>query len=131
MDVHEDDENHSEATVDSETEHEETWVSIPLVQNSEQVINGIKPDNETNLLNPSWSTIRSANRPIGKYPRSHSTGHSSIPQDLKNSERFTLRLSDDVRKDILRQKSFNFPPVSGGSSHCGRGGGAESINRRV
>ncbi|KAI3883360.1 hypothetical protein MKW92_039606 [Papaver armeniacum] len=134
MDVYEEDEeNHAEATVDSETEHEETWVSIPLVQNSEQVINDINPDNETNRLNASGSTIRSANWRIGKYPRSHSTGHSSIPQDLQNSERFTLRLSDDARKDILRQKSFNFPPVSGGSSHHGYGGsgGAESSNRRV
>ncbi|KAI3879219.1 hypothetical protein MKW98_028786 [Papaver atlanticum] len=133
MDVYQDEESHAEATVDSETEHEETWVSIPLVQNSEHVINGINPDNETNLLNSSGGTIRSANRPIGKYPRSHSTGHSSISQDLKNSERFTLRLSDDARKDILRQKSFNFPPASCGSSHHGRpgSGGAESSNRRV
>ncbi|RZC46925.1 hypothetical protein C5167_039863 [Papaver somniferum] len=136
VDVYEEDEeNHSEATVHSETEHGETWVSIPLVQNSEQVINGINPDNEKNLLNAGESTLRSTNGPIGKYPRSHSTGHSSIPipRDLKNSERFTLRLPDDVRKDILRQKSFNFPPVSGGSSHRvhGGSGGAGSINRRV
>ncbi|KAI3961344.1 hypothetical protein MKX01_007058 [Papaver californicum] len=116
----------NQAMVDSENRF-----SIPLVQNSEQVNDGINPDNETNQLNTSEDTLRSINRPVGKYPRSHSTGHSLIRQGLQNSERYTLRLPDDVRNGILTRRSLNCQPVSGGSSHRGRGGsgGSESSNR--
>ncbi|KAI3969074.1 hypothetical protein MKW92_006458 [Papaver armeniacum] len=112
MDVYEDEENHAEATVDSETEHEETWVSIPLVQNSEQVINDINP-----------TTRRTDPIQLGIH-RYHKTYR--IVRGLHYYYQMT-------RKDMLRQKSFNFPPVSGGSSHRGYGGsgGAESSNRRV
>lgn len=37
-----------------------------------------------------------------KFPRSHSTGHSLVPPG-ENCERFTLRLPDDVRKQIMKR----------------------------
>ena len=37
-----------------------------------------------------------------KFPRSHSTGHSLI-QPGENCERFTLKLPDDVRKQIMKK----------------------------
>ncbi|KAI3883361.1 hypothetical protein MKW92_039607 [Papaver armeniacum] len=119
IDVYEDNENHSEGTAVSETEHVDTRVSLPSVQNSEQVIDGINPDNETNQFH------------ARKYQRSHSTGHSLIQRRQENSERYILRLPDDVRKDILRWRSLNCRCISGGSSHCGcsGSGGAESSNR--
>ncbi|KAI3883581.1 hypothetical protein MKX03_016263 [Papaver bracteatum] len=94
------------------------------------------------LINPSQTAMQ--NRParsksfkpkkiLGKFPRSHSTGHSLI-QPGENVERFTLRLPDDVRKQIVNGKLnrttslVSFPTrqssVSGGSSH--RGGGVNA-----
>ncbi|KAI3969073.1 hypothetical protein MKW92_006457 [Papaver armeniacum] len=132
IDVYEDDEDPSDGTVVSELEHhEENRESIPLLQNSEQVIDRINHDNEMSQLNASKNILRSVNRPTAELQRSHSTGHSLIRQGLENSERYMLRLPDDVRKDIIRRKSLNYRKVSGGSSHHGRGGsgGAESSNR--
>ncbi|MCL7033379.1 hypothetical protein MKW94_025581 [Papaver nudicaule] len=93
------------------------------------------------LINPSESATQ--NRParsksfkpkkkiLGKFPRSHSTGHSLI-QPGENVERFTLRLPEDVRKQIVNGKLNRttslvaFPTrqssISGGSSHRGGGG---------
>ncbi|KAI3978610.1 hypothetical protein MKX01_015785 [Papaver californicum] len=89
------------------------------------------------LINPSQTAMQ--NRParsksfqpkkiLGKFPRSHSTGHSLI-QPGENTERFTLRLPDDVRKQIVDGKLnrttslVSFPTrqssISGGSSHRG------------
>ncbi|KAI3883359.1 hypothetical protein MKW92_039605 [Papaver armeniacum] len=132
IDVYEDDEDPSDGTVVSELEHhEENRESIPLLKNSEQVVDGINIDNEMSQLNASKNILRSVNRPTAELQRSHSTGHSLIRQGLENSERYMLRLPDDVRKDIIRRKSLNYRKVSGGSSHHGRGGsgGAGSSNR--
>lgn len=41
-----------------------------------------------------------ANRTSGKLPRSHSTGHSLI-QPGENTERYTLRLPEEVRMQVL------------------------------
>ncbi|KAI3860052.1 hypothetical protein MKX03_003127 [Papaver bracteatum] len=124
------DENRPVVTAVSETEHEDTRVSLPSVQNSEQAIDGINPDNETNHFNASENALRPINQPIGKYQRSHSTGHSLIRKRQENSERYILRLPDDVRKDISRWRSLNCRCVTGGSSHCGcsGSGGSESNN---
>ncbi|KAF8404668.1 hypothetical protein HHK36_009556 [Tetracentron sinense] len=47
---------------------------------------------------PRSKSIRA--RFFGKFPRSHSTGHSLV-QPGENMERFTLRLPDEVRKQIV------------------------------
>ncbi|MCL7028700.1 hypothetical protein MKW94_025510 [Papaver nudicaule] len=114
--LYEDDENHSEATsmVVSETEHE----GISLVRNSEHVTDGINPDSEMNFVNASENRTRYISQPIGKLLRSYTTGHSLIQE---NGERYTLRLPDDARKDILSGK-LNCRSASGGSSHCGCNG---------
>lgn len=39
-------------------------------------------------------------RILGKFPRSHSTGHSLV-QSGENTERYTLRLPEEVRKQIV------------------------------
>ncbi|KAI3860050.1 hypothetical protein MKX03_003125 [Papaver bracteatum] len=132
IDVYEDDENPSEGTVVSELEHhEQDRESVPLLQNSEQVVDSINLDSEISQLNAGKNILRPLNRPTAEYRRSHSTGHLLIRQGLENSERYMLRLPDDVRKDIIRRKSLNYGKVSGGSSHHGRGGsgGGGSSNR--
>ncbi|XP_026456706.1 RING-H2 finger protein ATL38-like [Papaver somniferum] len=97
IDVYEDDENPSEGTVVSELEHhEENRESIPLLRNSEKMVDRINHDNEMSQLNASKNILRSVNRPTAQLQRSHSTGHSLIRQGLENSERYMLRLPDDV-----------------------------------
>ncbi|KAF9610812.1 hypothetical protein IFM89_025053 [Coptis chinensis] len=67
----------------------------------------------------------------GKFPRSHSTGHSLI-QPGENMERFTLRLPEDIRKKIVNGKlnrttslvSFPARYGTGGSSRRGYRGGS-------
>ncbi|OVA20885.1 zinc finger protein [Macleaya cordata] len=126
-----DDENHRTAEI-SEAENQ---VSIRVTEN---------PQPET--INPTEIPIQ--NRPArsrstrpritGKFPRSHSTGHSLI-QPGENCERFTLRLPDDVRKQIVNGKlnrttsCLAFPTgdgsVSGGSNRGGYRSGGEGSSR--
>ncbi|KAJ4962205.1 hypothetical protein NE237_022144 [Protea cynaroides] len=60
---------------------------------------------------------------MGRFPRSHSTGHSFV-QPGEDVERFTLRLPDGVRKQLMNKRQLNrttsmvaFPRV--GSSRKG------------
>ncbi|KAJ8625048.1 hypothetical protein MRB53_033578 [Persea americana] len=80
---------------------------------------------------------KSSRRPA-RFPRSHSTGHSLV-QPGENVERFTLRLPENVRKEIVsarlnRSTSLVAMPVEGGSSRGRRwftsgGGGGEGSSR--
>ncbi|KAH7572025.1 hypothetical protein JRO89_XS04G0188700 [Xanthoceras sorbifolium] len=58
------------------------------------------------VMNPTLNRNRTrgsrSNQPR-KFPRSHSTGHSLI-QPGENTERFTLRLPVDVRKQVMNRK---------------------------
>ncbi|KAF6166824.1 hypothetical protein GIB67_005700 [Kingdonia uniflora] len=92
---------------------------------------------DVEVINPSDFPV--PNRPTrtgpiqGKFPRSHSTGHSLVPPG-ECCERFTLRLPGDVRKYILNTMvvpvSSGDGSVSGGSSHRGyRTGGGEGSSR--
>ncbi|XP_077213556.1 E3 ubiquitin-protein ligase ATL6-like [Tasmannia lanceolata] len=67
----------------------------------------------------------------GRFPRSHSTGHSLI-QPGENVERFTLRLPEHIRREIVKGKlkrTFeNEGGVSDGSVKRG-GGEGRSIRR--
>ncbi|OVA09280.1 zinc finger protein [Macleaya cordata] len=70
-----------------------------------------RDSSQPDVINPGSIPIQ--NRPVrsrsvrpkilGKFPRSHSTGHSLV-QPGDNCERFTLRLPEDVRKQIVNGK---------------------------
>ncbi|XVF61546.1 hypothetical protein PTKIN_Ptkin08bG0138400 [Pterospermum kingtungense] len=68
----------------------------------------------------------------GKFPRSHSTGHSLI-QPGENMERFTLRLPEEIRKQIAksgklkRTRSYNVVlGREGSTSRSSKGGEGSS-----
>lgn len=77
----------------------------------ESVRADIEAATEPEVINPSQSVNQ--NRPprsksvrqrlFGMFPRSHSTGHSLV-RPGENCERFTLRLPDEVRKQIVNGK---------------------------
>ncbi|XP_042489877.1 E3 ubiquitin-protein ligase ATL6-like [Macadamia integrifolia] len=71
---------------------------VPVVP--AEVINQIPKQNR---LPKSGSTKP---RYTGRFPRSHSTGHSLV-QPGENVERFTLRLPEDVRKQIMNMRHLN------------------------
>ncbi|KAK6923805.1 Zinc finger, RING-type [Dillenia turbinata] len=77
----------------------------------------------------------SSNRPMGeKFPRSHSTGHSLIQRTGENCERFTLRLPEEVRKQIVngmlkRTNSCLIFPREESSRRGYRSGGEGSSTR--
>ncbi|XP_058087589.1 E3 ubiquitin-protein ligase ATL31-like [Magnolia sinica] len=106
-------------------------------------------DLQPEVINPAQMPVPIQNRPVRsksrrrplRFPRSHSTGHSLV-QPGENVERFTLRLPEHVRKEIVNgrlQRTTScvaFPTgdgsVSGGSSHGGRiykGGRGEGSSR--
>ncbi|OMO56170.1 Zinc finger, RING-type [Corchorus capsularis] len=74
----------------------------------------------------------------GKFPRSHSTGHSLI-QPGENVERYTLRLPEELRKQIMksgnlkRTRSYDAVLAKEGSSRKGEGSsrGKSYIDRWV
>ncbi|RWW19501.1 hypothetical protein GW17_00016443 [Ensete ventricosum] len=78
---------------------------------------------------------RSGLRPA-KLPRSHSTGHSEV-QPVEDVDRYTLRLPEHIRKEILAARKLHrsascvaFPTAEEGSSRRGpRGGGWEGSSR--
>lgn len=70
-----------------------------------------------------------------KFPRSHSTGHSLV-QPGENTERFTLRLPVEVRKQIMdrklnRARSVGVLPREGSSRRGYRTGGEGSSRGKV
>ncbi|KAK2656523.1 hypothetical protein Ddye_009575 [Dipteronia dyeriana] len=68
-------------------------------------------------------------RVCGKFPRSHSTGHSLVQPGMC-MERYTLRLPEEIRKQIImsgkikRAMSFNLVLANEGSSRKGGGEGS-------
>lgn len=74
---------------------------------------GDQQQNEAVVVNVSENQSREAveieNRParsgiFGKFPRSHSTGHSLV-QPGENTERYTLRLPDSVRRQLVSSRN--------------------------
>ncbi|KAI3969071.1 hypothetical protein MKW92_006455 [Papaver armeniacum] len=98
IDVFEEDGSHSESamTVINVTA-EQTHVSVSVAESSEQATDGV---NLNKKMNPNQTTGRSVN-PFATLSRSHSTGHSLVPE---NSERHTLGSPDDVRKASVNAK---------------------------
>ncbi|KAD6796200.1 hypothetical protein R6Q59_019966 [Mikania micrantha] len=75
----------------------------------------IQVGDEVSYLNPVLNRIKSAKPPRAKSVRglvlsnkfrSHSTGHSLVHVE-ENTERFTLRLPDDVRKQVISNALLN------------------------
>ncbi|KAG7968576.1 hypothetical protein I3843_08G161100 [Carya illinoinensis] len=124
LDTDSDLEAQNEVAVESsnaETEREQRVPQETVVIDVKQTLNR----NRTRGSRSSrWSTR------MFPFPRSHSTGHSLI-QPGENTERFTLRLPVEVRKQIMNQKlnrttSMVFLPREGSSRRGYRTGGEGS-----
>ncbi|KAL5820044.1 hypothetical protein ACOSQ4_023886 [Xanthoceras sorbifolium] len=109
----------------SSSEHSEDRNQTVIQVNNEQ--NGEVQVHESHLTpkkNRSPRTIIS-----GKFTRSHSTGHSLVQAGV-NMERYTLRLAEEVRQQMImsekfkRARSFNVVLASEGSSRKGGGEGS-------
>ncbi|KAL6955566.1 RING-type E3 ubiquitin transferase [Sarracenia purpurea var. burkii] len=86
-------------------------------------------DSQSSEVNP-----KQTRRRITKFPRSHSTGHSLV-QPGENCERYTLRLPEEVRRQIMTQMlkrttSCVFVLRTEGSSRRGYRSGGEGSSRR-
>ncbi|PIA51998.1 hypothetical protein AQUCO_01000107v1 [Aquilegia coerulea] len=117
-------------------ENENNRTEIGNVSNRlEQVSITINDDSQPDVINP--SQIPFQNRPArsksmvsriaGKFPRSHSTGHSlSVIHPGENFERFTLRLPDDIRKQIVNGKLNRTTSLVSFPAKYDAGGGGSS-----
>ncbi|KAH6762574.1 RING/U-box superfamily protein [Perilla frutescens var. hirtella] len=115
----------------SESRNEEIVIQVDPVEP--------QPERNTSFELPnrparSWSIRRPKMLGLGKF-RSHSTGHSLV-QPGENLERFTLRLPEGVRKEVMDRAKLNrtrsFAPglQREGSSRKGyRTGGEEGSSR--
>ncbi|KAI3879210.1 hypothetical protein MKW98_028777 [Papaver atlanticum] len=102
IDVFEDGGNHSESTMTViNVTAEQTHVSVSVAESSEQATDNVNLNKE---MNPNQTTGRSVN-PFGRLSRSHSTGHSLVPE---NTDRYTLGSPDDVRKASVNGKLNRF-----------------------
>ncbi|RVW17795.1 RING-H2 finger protein ATL11 [Vitis vinifera] len=89
-----------------ETESDESDTRVEIVETPNQVpiaVDAQSPDvmnhgRDTPNRPPRSRSIRA--RITGMFPRSHSTGHSLI-QPGENRERFTLRLPEEIRNQIM------------------------------
>ncbi|KAG6729752.1 hypothetical protein I3842_01G047000 [Carya illinoinensis] len=102
---------------------------VPVEMRNEQVSIDINDDNSTVEI----ANCPSRTRISGKFPRSHSTGHSLV-QPGENTERYTLRLPEEMRKQMIlvsgnlrRSSSYDVVLGSIGSSR-GKNG---SVDRQV
>ncbi|XP_043714834.1 E3 ubiquitin-protein ligase ATL6-like [Telopea speciosissima] len=101
------DDSDGEIPTSEPVEAENVQVSVNVVSEEPQVVTvAMSPDviNQTPMQNrPARSTKLSY---AGRFPRSNTTGHSLV-QPGENVERFTLRLPDDVRKQIMNMRQVN------------------------
>ncbi|GAU49727.1 hypothetical protein TSUD_32060 [Trifolium subterraneum] len=117
----------------------ETVESIPEHQNEGSIKESTEPQPQPQVL--SLSNTLNRNRTRGSqsgrprwFSRSHSTGHSVV-QPGENTERFTLRLPVEVRKQILqnpelhRARSLVVLPRETSSRRGYRTGGGEGSSR--
>ncbi|KAA8534167.1 hypothetical protein F0562_031640 [Nyssa sinensis] len=74
------------------------------------------------IVNTSQTPNQNWQRVVEKFPRSHSTGHSLV-QTGESAERYTLRLPDEIRKQIesLRLKGKTSNSVRDESCRTGMG----------
>ncbi|XP_043708219.1 E3 ubiquitin-protein ligase ATL31-like [Telopea speciosissima] len=90
-------------TVDAE--NEEVEVSIHVISEEEAPRQAPEVINPVQIPMQNRPTRSRSTRPryAGRFPRSHSTGHSLV-QPGEDMERFTLRLPDEVRKQIMNKR---------------------------
>ncbi|XP_043714829.1 E3 ubiquitin-protein ligase ATL6-like [Telopea speciosissima] len=84
-------------------------VSINLTSEEPQVVPvTVAPEviNRSPIQNRPARTKPPRPRYVGRFPRSNSTGHSLV-QPGEDVERFTLRLPDEVRKQIMGMRQLN------------------------
>ncbi|KAM5577126.1 E3 ubiquitin-protein ligase ATL31-like [Rosa sericea] len=86
--------NHQESTSTNE-------ISDDQQQNDAVVVN-VSEDQSSEAIEIENRPARSGI--FGKFPRSHSTGHSVV-QPGENTERYTLRLPDSVRKQLVSSRN--------------------------
>ncbi|XP_043714830.1 E3 ubiquitin-protein ligase ATL6-like [Telopea speciosissima] len=101
------DDSDGEIPISEPVEVENEQVSVDVINEEPQVgvTVAMSPEviNQTPMQN---RTIRSMKpRYAGRFPRSHSTGHSLV-QPGEDVERFTLRLPEDVRKQIMKMRQL-------------------------
>ncbi|KAM5561323.1 E3 ubiquitin-protein ligase ATL31-like [Rosa sericea] len=119
---------------DVEAQHEVDCDSAPDNHNSDGQQEEVEPEvvNVNQTLNRNRTRGRSS-RFRRLFPRSHSTGHSLV-QPGEDTERFTLRLPVEVRKQIInrelhRSTSVLVLPREGSSRRGPRMGDSGSNNR--
>ncbi|KAJ8539468.1 hypothetical protein K7X08_013720 [Anisodus acutangulus] len=112
-----DEQTENSVTSHPEPERSETIIDIRVTIDPQQEIINASPQRSShshNITDCSHATSKTPNfrhlfapkstprkpKNLGMFSRSHSTGHSLI-QPGQNYERFTLRLPDDVRKELV------------------------------
>ncbi|XP_043714838.1 E3 ubiquitin-protein ligase ATL6-like [Telopea speciosissima] len=101
------DDSDGEIPTSEPVEEENEQVSINVLSEEPQVVTvAMSPViiNQTPMQNRSVRSTKS--RYAGRFLRSHSTGHSLV-QPGEDVERFTLRLPDEVRKQIMNMSQVN------------------------
>ncbi|KAL6227694.1 hypothetical protein ACLB2K_001651 [Fragaria x ananassa] len=73
-----------------------------LQQQNDQVVINVSEDQSSEAVEIDNRPARSGI--FGKFPRSHSTGHSVV-QPGENTERYTLRLPDSVRRQLVSSRN--------------------------
>lgn len=116
-----------ETTTEEQNEAADTVLQVPEVISLDKTLNRNR-------------TRGSRSNRQRRFPRSHSTGHSLV-QPVENTNRFTLRLPLEVRKEIInrqlqRASSLIVLPREGSSRQGYRAGGegssrGKSISRRL
>uniref|UniRef100_A0A7N0SXW6 RING-type E3 ubiquitin transferase n=1 Tax=Kalanchoe fedtschenkoi TaxID=63787 RepID=A0A7N0SXW6_KALFE len=87
-------------TVDAESAPVEDHVSIRLPGEEEEIVGDLSSTNRSRPIGSRSRSTKSSTFLFSKFPRSHSTGHSLV-QPGENMDRFTLRLPDQIRREIM------------------------------
>nr|XP_004289484.2 PREDICTED: E3 ubiquitin-protein ligase ATL31-like [Fragaria vesca subsp. vesca] len=77
-------------------------ISNDQQQQNDQVVINVSEDQSSEAVEIDNRPARSGI--FGKFPRSHSTGHSVV-QPGENTERYTLRLPDSVRRQLVSSRN--------------------------
>ncbi|KAK1587016.1 hypothetical protein Q3G72_008609 [Acer saccharum] len=117
------------ASESSDEDRNQTGININDEQQNSEVVQVQEIENASHVSPKKNRSPRS--RICGKFLRSHSTGHSLV-QPAMFMERYTLRLPEEIRKQIImsgkikRAMSFNLVLANEGSSRKGGGEGSGS-----
>ncbi|XP_042489881.1 RING-H2 finger protein ATL34-like [Macadamia integrifolia] len=98
-------ESDGEIPISEPGETENQQVSINVLEEPQVVVVAVAVSLEVISHTPTPNRLArlTKQRNAGRFPRSHSTGHSLV-QPGEDVDRFTLRLPDDVRKQIMNMR---------------------------